>query len=65
MDYSGDGGVSPAGVHLLGRLAGSGLPFLFKGGTSLLLHSPVFRHISTDIDIVPPVANLGVDKTEL
>jgi len=42
--------------ELLGRLAGSGLPFLFKGGTSLLLHSPDFRRISTDIDIVTPVA---------
>lgn len=42
--------------ELLGRLAGSGLPFLFKGGTSLLLHSPVFRRISTDIDIVTPIA---------
>ncbi|HCN75817.1 MAG TPA: hypothetical protein DIT13_01320 [Verrucomicrobiales bacterium] len=42
--------------ELLGRLACSGLPFLFKGGTSLLLHSPVFRRISTDIDIVTPVA---------
>ncbi len=41
--------------ELLGRLSGSGLPFLFKGGTSLLLHTAILRRISTDIDIVTPV----------
>jgi hypothetical protein len=37
---------------LLGRLAESGLPFVFKGGTSLLLHLPEVRRLSIDIDIV-------------
>lgn len=41
--------------ELLGRLSGSGIPFLFKGGTSLLLHTGELRRISTDIDIVTPV----------
>ena len=29
-----------------------GLPFIFKGGTSLLLHLPEVRRLSRDIDIV-------------
>src|SRR5258708_37088554 len=37
---------------LLGHLAESGLPFVFKGGTSLLLHLPQVRRLSIDIDIV-------------
>lgn len=41
--------------ELLGRLSGSGIPFLFKGGTSLLLHTGELRRISTDIDIVTTV----------
>lgn len=41
--------------ELLGRLSGSGIPFLFKGGTSLLLHTGQLRRISTDIDIVTSV----------
>ena len=41
--------------ELLGRLSRTGLPFLFKGGTSLLLHTETLRRISTDIDIVTPV----------
>ena len=43
------------GFELLGRLSGSGLPFLFKGGTSILLHTGQLRRISTDIDIITPV----------
>jgi len=42
--------------ELLGRLSGSGLPFLFKGGTSMFLHSSAPRRISTDIDIMTPVS---------
>ncbi len=42
--------------ELLGRLSGSGLPFLFKGGTSMFLHSAAPRRISTDIDIMTPVS---------
>jgi len=37
---------------LLGHLAESGLDFVFKGGTSLLLHLPVIRRLSIDIDIL-------------
>ncbi|HMO49850.1 MAG TPA: nucleotidyl transferase AbiEii/AbiGii toxin family protein [Kiritimatiellia bacterium] len=39
-------------LTLLGRLVETGLPFLFKGGTSLLLHLPEPRRLSRDIDIV-------------
>ena len=38
--------------ELLGLLASSGKPFVFKGGTALLLLLPVARRISIDIDIV-------------
>ncbi|MCU0797106.1 MAG: nucleotidyl transferase AbiEii/AbiGii toxin family protein [Akkermansiaceae bacterium] len=41
---------------LLGYLSHSSLPFLFKGGTSILLHVPVLRRLSIDIDIISPVA---------
>jgi len=48
-------------LTLLGHLAESGLPFVFKGGTSLLLHLPAVRRLSIDIDIVcgekPEVVN--------
>lgn len=39
-------------LTLLGHLADSGLPFVFKGGTSMLLHLPNVRRLSIDIDIV-------------
>lgn len=39
-------------LTLLGYVQESGLPFLFKGGTSLLLHLPKARRLSRDIDIV-------------
>lgn len=39
-------------LALLGHLAESGLPFVFKGGTSLLLHLDPIRRLSIDIDIV-------------
>jgi hypothetical protein len=39
-------------LALLGHLADSGLPFLFKGGTSILLHIEPVRRLSVDIDIV-------------
>lgn len=48
-------------LTLLGHLVESGLPFVFKGGTSLLLHLPQVRRLSIDIDIVcgerPEVVN--------
>ncbi len=50
-----DPGILEKCVHaftLLGYLGESGLPFLFKGGTSLLLHMPEVRRLSRDIDIV-------------
>lgn len=37
--------------ELLGRLAESGLPFVFKGGTALLLVLDRFRRLSIDVDI--------------
>ena len=45
---------------LLGHLAESGLDFVFKSGTSLLLHVPVIRRLSIDIDILcaAPAAEL-------
>lgn len=53
------GGASPImiekSIHalaLLGHLAGTDLPFIFKGGTSLLLHLPSIRRLSIDIDIM-------------
>lgn len=39
-------------LALLGHLSETGLPFVFKGGTSLLLHLPAIRRLSIDIDIV-------------
>jgi hypothetical protein len=39
-------------LALLGHLSESGLDFLFKGGTSMLLFLNPIRRISTDIDII-------------
>lgn len=39
-------------LTLLGHLVESRMPFLFKGGTSLLLHLNPIRRLSRDIDIV-------------
>ena len=50
-----DPGILEKCVHaltLLGYLAESGLPFIFKGGTSILLHLPQIRRLSRDIDIL-------------
>ena len=67
-------GVDPAllerALHafaLLGHLAESDLKFVFKGGTSLLLHVPVIRRLSIDIDILcsAPVAELDRILTEV
>ena len=49
-------------LTLLGHLAESGLPFLFKGGTSLLLHLPTLRRLSVDIDIVCPATDAELDR---
>lgn len=38
-------------LALVGRLAEAGLPFVFKGGTSLILHLDPVRRLSIDVDI--------------
>ncbi len=60
-----DPGLLEKCVHaltLLGHLAESDLPFLFKGGTSLLLHLPEIRRLSIDIDIVSPASAEELDR---
>jgi hypothetical protein len=47
---------------LLGRLAESELTFVFKGGTSLLLHLPVIRRLSIDIDIICSCPAVELDR---
>ncbi len=50
-----DPGILEKCLHaltLVGYLVESRLPFVFKGGTSLLLHMPQVRRLSRDIDIV-------------
>lgn len=47
---------------LLGHLAESELPFVFKGGTSLLLHVPKMRRLSIDIDILCAAPAAELDK---
>lgn len=57
-----DKGILERTIHafiLLDRLSASGLDFIFKGGTSLLLHMTSPKRLSVDIDIV-----CGVDRTE-
>lgn len=49
-------------LTLLGHLAESGLPFLFKGGTSLLLHLESVRRLSIDIDIVCRASDSELDR---
>lgn len=62
-------GVDPAllerALHafaLLGHLAESDLKFVFKGGTSLLLHVPVIRRLSIDIDILCSAPATELDR---
>src|SRR6186713_946576 len=40
---------------LLEQLKIAGLDFIFKGGTSLLLHTPIPRRFSIDIDIITTI----------
>lgn len=47
---------------LLGHLAESDLKFVFKGGTSLLLHVPVIRRLSIDIDILCSAPTTELDR---
>jgi hypothetical protein len=44
-------------LQLLGHLAESGLPFQFKGGSSLLLRLKPLRRLSIDVDIVTQAAS--------
>lgn len=60
-----DPGILEKSVYaltLLGHLAESGIPFLFKGGTSLLLHLDPIRRLSRDIDIVCGLPPEKVDE---
>ncbi|MFH0880581.1 MAG: nucleotidyl transferase AbiEii/AbiGii toxin family protein [Lentisphaerota bacterium] len=41
-------------LELVGRLAKAEFPFVFKGGTSLLLHVQPIRRLSIDADIATP-----------
>lgn len=50
-----DAGILERVIHafaLLGHLKECGLDFVFKGGTSILLHAPEVRRFSIDIDIL-------------
>lgn len=47
---------------LLGHLAESDLKFVFKGGTSLLLHVSVIRRLSIDIDILCSAPTAELDR---
>lgn len=49
-------------LTLLGHLGESGLPFMFKGGTSMLLHLPDIRRLSIDIDIVSPASDDEINR---
>lgn len=42
---------------LLEALARSGCPFIFKGGSSLMLHFGSSRRLSIDVDIICPPAS--------
>ena len=60
-----DPGLLERALHafaLLGHLAESDLKFVFKGGTSLLLHVPVIRRLSIDIDILCSVPATELDR---
>lgn len=46
---------------LLEALARSGCPFLFKGGSSLMLHLNTSKRLSIDIDIICPPGTLIED----
>src|ERR1700686_4293995 len=53
--HFGDSALLERALHafvLLGHLAESELRFVFKGGTSLLLHVQKMRRLSIDIDIL-------------
>lgn len=49
-------------LTLLGHLSRSGLPFIFKGGTSIMLHLPKIQRLSIDIDIVCPAGDAELER---
>jgi len=49
-------------LALLGNLAETDLQFIFKGGTSLLLHLPRIRRLSIDIDIMCSATDEELDS---
>lgn len=49
-------------LQLVGHLAESGLPFQFKGGTSLLLVTSPIRRLSIDVDIVTQATPAELQK---
>jgi hypothetical protein len=60
-----DPGILEKCIHalaLLGHLGDSGLEFIFKGGTSLLLHVSSIKRLSIDIDIVCNEKGEKLDK---
>ena len=48
-------------LALLCNLTQTGMPFLFKGGSSLLIHLPVIKRLSIDIDIISPVDDAALE----
>lgn len=48
---------------LLEGLVKQDLPFVFKGGTALMLHFDSTKRLSIDIDIILPVKALDLDET--
>jgi Nucleotidyl transferase AbiEii toxin, Type IV TA system len=49
-------------LQLVGHLAEAGLPFQFKGGTSLLLIASPIRRLSIDADIVSQASPVDLDR---
>jgi len=49
-------------LTLLGHLEESGLPFVFRGGTCILLHLPEIHRLSIDIDIICAVTGKELES---
>ena len=49
-------------LTLLGHLQESGLPFVFRGGTCILLHLPEIHRLSIDIDIICAVTGKELES---
>jgi len=49
-------------LELVGRMVEAVLDFVFKGGTSLLLHIQPMRRLSIDVDIATPVAMRELER---